>query len=124
MDELVIVIADLYVPEEGSPAVLPLPGLERIARFARGSALNDGWRPWLARRVGSQLLAEEAAACVAARCADAHGADAVWLATPVHCVAGLCSLHLDHHGLLKLPAAQLESLAEDLQSLPGLGLCA
>lgn len=116
MDELVIVIADLYLPEEGPPAVRRLPGLERIARFARGSTLTDGWRPWLARRMGSQRLAEEAPACVAARCADAQGADAVWLATPVHCVAGLCSLHLDHHGLLKLPAAQLESLAEDFRN--------
>jgi hypothetical protein len=115
--ELVIVIADLYLPEEGSPAAPALPGLERIARFGRRGVLSAGWRPWLARRVGAEALAEEAPACIAARCRDMRGAGgAVWLATPVHCVAGLASVHLDHRGLLKLSMATLAALAADFHA--------
>lgn len=73
--------------------------------------LAQGWRPWLARCVGEQALAEEPAACVAARCCDVEGS--VWLATPVHLLAGFSSLHLDHRGLLKLPMAPLRALAAD-----------
>jgi len=113
--ELVIVIADLYLPEEGSAGILALPGLERIARFGRVCALHEGWRAWLARRVGAEALAAEAPACVAARCNAARGA--LWLAAPVHCVAGLSSVHLDYRGLLKLPMATLAALAEDFQKL-------
>jgi hypothetical protein len=114
--ELVIVIADLYLPDEGSPSAPALPGLERIARFGLRTMLSTGWRPWLARRVGSEALAEDAPACIAARCCDVPGAGAAWLATPVHCVAGLASVHLDHRGLLKLPMATLEALAADFHS--------
>jgi hypothetical protein len=112
VDELVIVVSDLYLPEEGRADSVSLPGLERIARFGRKSALAD-WRPWLARRVGCEALALEAAACVAARCCNADIAGAVWLATPVHCIAGLSSVHLEHRGLLKLPLSSLAALAAD-----------
>jgi hypothetical protein len=114
--ELVIVIADLYLPDEGSPAAPALPGLERVARFGRRSVLSTGWRPWLARHVGSDALAEGAPASIAARCCNVPGAGAVWLATPVHCVAGLASVHLDHRGLLKLPMATLEALAAEFHT--------
>jgi hypothetical protein len=117
VDALVIVIVDLYLPEEGSAATLALPGLERVARFGTKTVLAKGWRPWLARRLGSERLAEEPPACVAARCCSADVAGAVWLATPVHCIAGLSSLHLDHRGLLKLPMATLEALAADFQTV-------
>jgi hypothetical protein len=111
--EFVIVIADLYLPEEGSAGQLALPGLEHIGRFAKKTALAGGWRAWLARSVGSGALAEEPPACLAARCAGAHAGGGVWLATPVHCVAGLSSVHLDHRGLLKLPLEMLGELAAD-----------
>lgn len=117
MHDLVIVVADLYLPEEGRAEALALPGLERIARFGAKSALAAGWRPWLARRVGCESLAAEPPACVAARCCTADLTGAVWLATPVHCVAGLSSLHLDHRGLLKLPMATLAALAADFQTV-------
>jgi len=51
----------LYLPEEGSADALALPGLERIARFGTKSVLAAGWRPWLARRVGCESLAEATA---------------------------------------------------------------
>jgi hypothetical protein len=115
--ELVIVVADLYLPEEGSADSLALPGLERIARFATKSVLAAGWRPWLARHVGAAALAGEPPALIAARCCSAEVADAAWLATPVHYIAGLSSLHLEHRGLLKLPMATLTALAEDFREV-------
>jgi len=115
--ELVIVVADLYLPGEGSADSLPLPGIERIARFATKSVLAGGWRPWLARRMGAAALAEEPAALIAARCCSAEVASAAWLATPVHCSAGLSSLHLEHRGLLKLPMATLHALAADFREV-------
>ena len=36
-----------------------------------------------------------------------------WIATPVHLIAGLTSLHLDRRSILRLPAPDLESLAQD-----------
>ena len=117
MRELVIVVSDLYLPEEGRADSVALPGLERMARFGKKSVLAGGWRPWLARHVGCEALALEAPACVAARCCDADIAGAVWLATPVHCIAGLSSLHLEHRGLLKLPMATLTALAADFQAV-------
>jgi hypothetical protein len=110
---LVIVIADLYLPEEGRADAVALPGLERIARFATRSVLAKGWRPWLAERVGCADLAKEAPASIAARCCNALKPGAVWLATPVHCSASLASVHLEHRGLLKLSAVELAALAAD-----------
>jgi len=55
---LVIVVADLYLPEEGRGDSVALPGLERIARFATKSTLTRGWRPWLAERLGCANLAD------------------------------------------------------------------
>jgi hypothetical protein len=117
--ELVIVVADLYLPAEGRADSLALPGLERMARFATKSVLAEGWRPWLARRMGAAALAAEPPALVAARCCSAEVAGAAWLATPVHCIAGLSSLHLEHRGLLKLPMASLTALAADFREVFG-----
>ena len=36
-----------------------------------------------------------------------------WIATPVHLIAGLTSLHLDRRSILRLPAPDLESYAQD-----------
>ena len=117
MRELVIVVSDLYLPAEGRADSVLLPGLERVARFGTKSVLAAGWRPWLARHVGCEALALEAPACVAARCCDADITGAVWLAAPVHCIAGLSSVHLEHRGLLKLPMATLHALAADFQAV-------
>jgi hypothetical protein len=37
----------------------------------------------------------------------------MWIATPVHLIAGLTSLHLDRRSILRLPAADLEGFAQD-----------
>lgn len=117
MHEFVIVIADLYLPEQGALDGVAMPGLECIARFGTRAVLRDGWRPWLARGVGCEDLAALSPARVAARCTGEELAAALWLATPVHLDAGLSSLHLDNRGLLKLPMTTLITLAEDFRKV-------
>jgi hypothetical protein len=138
--EIVIVIADLYGDPEGPPhaertAELPsedaaplqgspgMPGLEFAARFGGTLRLEQGWRPWLARWLGRAGLASEAPASIAVA-ASAMGSGAAqpsgaWLATPVHLVASLTSLHLDRRGILRLPAGELEDLAADFRTVFG-----
>ncbi len=118
MHALVIVVPDLYLPQESAAARAPaLPGLERIARFGHRRALPQGWRAWLAQYLGLSALAGEAAACVAARACPVALSGAVWLATPVHCVAGHTGVHLEQRGLLKLPPATLAALAADFDAV-------
>jgi hypothetical protein len=195
--ELVIVISDLYLAEDpsgrspglvqgqlespsGAPGKGVFPGIEHIARFGARTALEDGWRSWLARWLGRGDLANVAPAVIAAVgavpaaavdeaessadvvpvCAGADpaaagvasaiasaqpaagavsaiasaqpAADAAsaiisansaatelpsdvtfWLATPVHLITGLTSLHLDRRSILRLPTADLQSFAHD-----------
>jgi len=51
--DLVIVVSDLYIPQEAPERELPpgvaLPGLQHAARFGAKSRAAGGWRPWLAR---------------------------------------------------------------------------
>jgi len=111
--EFVIVIADLYLGEESCVDAAGLPGLERVARFGQRSVLNNGWRAWLAGSAGHPELACESAACVAALGAAEAMAGFLWVATPVHLVMGLTTLHLQQRGLLRLPMTTLRELAED-----------
>jgi hypothetical protein len=111
--ELVIVIADLYLSAEACLDAEGLAGLERVARFGRKVLLTEGWRAWLARGAGRAELAAAAPAVVAALCTAEGAADFLWLATPVHLLTGLTSLHLVQRGLLRLPMTTLRVLAED-----------
>ena len=133
MREIVIVIADLYLEpglagrptasaealEESrpQPAVSgtssdAAPGLEQLARFGDKASLADGWRSWTARWLGLSEYAREAPASIAAAAlADPPTERAVWLATPLHMIAGLTSLHCDRRSLLRLSAPELEILA-------------
>jgi hypothetical protein len=115
--EFVIVIADLYLPEESCIDTPGLAGLERLARFGRRAVLSDGWRAWLARAAGRAELAAAAPACVAALCTDEGAGQFLWLATPLHLVTGLTSLHLEQRGLLRLPMMTLRALAEDFRKV-------
>jgi hypothetical protein len=119
--ELVIVIADLYAPRGGPAAALeaatsaaPLPGIAAVARFGERRPLAAGWRPWLAQWTGRPELAAVAPAWIAAARAGLAGADgALWIASPLHLRASLTRVHLEHHGLLRLPAAEAAALAAD-----------
>ena len=124
MREIVIVIRDLYLtpqltagPEvsdrDASPgASAPVPGLEHLARFGQRGPLPDGWRAWLAHWLGlPQYASEPPASIAAAALVDAPADRVLWLATPVHLIAGLASIHFDRRSILHLPDAELEALA-------------
>lgn len=125
MREIVIVIGDLYLQaappdaSSGSGAgrgeggiTSPAPALEHLVRFGERTALPEGWRAWTARWLGlAQHAGESPASVAAAALADAPLDCAVWLATPLHLVAGLTSVHVDRRSALRLPAAELAQLA-------------
>ena len=121
MREIVIVIGDLYLPAEAPGSgtsraeggiASSAPGLEHLARFGEKTSLTEGWRAWTAHWLGLPQYAREPPAGVAAAALAAAPLDrAVWLATPLHLVAGLTSLHVDRRSALRLPGAELVHLA-------------
>lgn len=117
MREIVIVIRDLYLePELSAPGSGPgedrTPAIEHLARFGDKVTLPRGWRAWTAHWLGLPQYGREAPASVAAAALpDALANRAVWIATPLHLVAGLTSLHFDRRSVLHLPGAELETLA-------------
>ena len=129
--EIVIVIADLYLPHgtngapPGAAAVAgAAPGIESAGRFGQRAALEHGWREWLAHELGRADLAGAAPACVAAAEVAPAGPAALasgtpWIATPLHLSAGAARLALDHRGVLRLPPAELATLAADFQDTFG-----
>jgi hypothetical protein len=117
--EIVIVIGDLYLePQLTAPSATDAaelgvaPGIEQLARFGERATLPEGWRALTARWLGLPQYADVAPASVAAAALEeTPPAGAVWLATPVHLIAGMSSLHFDRRSVLRLPAADLEALA-------------
>jgi hypothetical protein len=117
--EIVIVIRDLYLEPQlnassgtDGAALTVAPGIEQLARLGDKMALPEGWRAWVACWLGLPQYADAAPASVAAAALDGVAADgAVWLATPVHLIAGMTSLHFDRRSVLRLPDADLEELA-------------
>jgi hypothetical protein len=164
--ELVVVVSDLYLPQETPERQVPqgvaLPGLQQVSRFgSRARLAGGGWRQWVAqwlldgsaadwRRtvaasadhgVGATSAATASAtptvslietvavaptATVAAmalpvaqrRMLAASGTfPCAWMATPVHLLAGLSSVHLDRRGILHLSEDDLTTLAADFQRI-------
>lgn len=123
MREIVIVIGDLYL-QAAAPAAAgagddasAAPGIDHLARFGGKTTLPEGWRAWTARWLGlPQYAGEPPASVAAAALADAPADRAVWLATPLHWVAGLTSLHVDRRSVLRLSAADSEQLAASFRA--------
>jgi hypothetical protein len=124
--EVVIVIRDLYLePEQAgmdsrraaasatdTAAPEVAPGIGQLARFGDKAALPEGWRAWTAHWLGLPQYAGAAPASVAAAALEDAPADgAVWLATPVHLIAGMTSVHFDRRSVLRLTEAELDRLA-------------
>jgi len=122
-------MGDLYLEPELTAPPLALPaasaspgasgaaGVEYIVRFGDRTTLPEGWRPWVAHWLGLPQYAREAPASVAAGAlADALADRAVWMATPVHLIAGLASVHFDRRSLLRLPDAELAALAASFRA--------
>jgi hypothetical protein len=140
MREIVIVIADLYLPSTSTEAAANAAGasdtaygmaatspgplaLEHMARFGQRRTLDveGGWRAWLARRLGRDDLVDFPPAVLATAAFDQWpplatgrptGASA-WFATPLHRIAGLTTLHLDRRSILPLSAADAEGFVLD-----------
>ena len=179
VSEIVIVIADLYLPAGSTDAAgdsyatgfaraasssraagnSPPPGtsggipaLEHIARFGHRRALAErgGWRGWLAHRLDRDDLVNVPPAVIAAAALDtvpsgpttsgsaASGSAAsgftasspavsgsiasgstAWLATPLHRIAGLTSVHLDRRSLLQLSAEEVQGFVTDFNRIFG-----
>jgi len=120
--ELVIVIADLYLPnaaDAAAPAVAAafpgVPGIEAAARFGTRTSLADGWRDWLAGSLGHPDLPGTALACTAAAVLPAPPPPELtcWIATPLSLQAGAASVRLGHHGILRLSGEEQGALAVD-----------
>ncbi|HEX4388700.1 MAG TPA: hypothetical protein VH109_08750 [Steroidobacteraceae bacterium] len=123
MHDLVIVIADLYLPPAmqaaRDAAVLGgLPGVESLGRYGARQRLASGWCDWLAGWLGRADLIGAAPARLAAAAAQAQpqAADTLWVATPVHLSAGLTRVHLEHQGLLHLNDEELAQLAREFNA--------
>ena len=123
MEEVVIVISDLFLTSAAEAASIrrvDLPGLGHIARYGTGEAVEEGWRPWLARWVGRGAVADEAPATIASAASRVVSPnfenERVWIGTPVHFIAGLSSVHLDARGLLQLESGIRHTLATEFNS--------
>lgn len=140
MHELVLVLSDFYVSQETPDRELPvgvtLPGLQQIARFATRSKAPAGWRPWLSRWLTGAAgapTATVAAAALPASLSSGTGAptpaigpavltspamsSVAWLATPMHLIAGMTSVHVDRRSILRLDAADQQTMAADFQRI-------
>jgi hypothetical protein len=93
-------------------ATLPrLPQLERW--LARGERQHDAgdWRAWLQRSWPVADPSTPPASIAAAAVEGVSAQQPVWLATPVHLVAGLDTVRLHPAGLLQLTAEEQRALA-------------
>ncbi len=127
MREIVIVIRDLYLSPElvsSAGAGGSAPGIGHLARFGTRAIPADGWRAWVARWLDLPRYGSEAPASIAAAALEnAPAGRAVWLATPVHLITGLTSLHFDRRSILALAGGELEALAASFrETFRGSGL--
>ena len=141
MQEVVIVLSDLYLPpaprpQEAGPLgsqarVGSYRGLEYVTRFGQHAALARGWRSWLLNwRYGDSVgVGTDAPASIAARASreqrptneqsarQEQSGGTVWLATPVHLLTGLSTLHLDLRGVLRLSGHETALLSREFARL-------
>ncbi|MCC6172669.1 MAG: hypothetical protein IT481_11635 [Gammaproteobacteria bacterium] len=119
MREFLLVVPDLppAAASSGAAAASAARALARL-RFAAAQPLRSGWRAWVARRLGRPdldglPLAEVVAAAILPRetPGDPASPSGAWLATPLHLVAGLDTVHLPRDGIVVLEPAEREALA-------------
>ncbi|HEV2269564.1 MAG TPA: hypothetical protein VGR92_08905 [Steroidobacteraceae bacterium] len=112
MRAIVIVIGDLYLEPQLARSEAAAPGIEYLARFGDKTTLTGGWRAWVADWLGrTQYAGATPASVAAAALPDIPAGRAVWLATPLHLIAGMTGLHCDRRSILRLERAELEVLA-------------
>lgn len=121
MREIVIVIADLYWPEgpptERELSGASLPGLARASRFGQTARLSESWfsglSHWLGRPDLAHLAPATAAATLTQLSLPSGDLTCAWIATPLHLLAGISSVHLDHRGVLRLTPEEVTQLVQD-----------
>jgi len=115
------VLPDLYRTRlsEQARATLPrLPALEWWLGQGRREQSGLSWRHWLQREWhGGALAAAQPASIAGAAVAGVPTDQPLWLATPVHFVAGLDTLRLHPAGLLRLDTAEQRELAADFHQV-------
>jgi hypothetical protein len=127
--EYLLVVPDLP-PAGAASYAAPEAHAATGLRFGAARPLGQGWRAcvagWLGRPdIGTRPVAEvvSASAHAAASVRAPAGGQCAWLATPLHLVAGLDTVHLPRDGILALSPEERESLAADFaRSLGGGGL--
>jgi hypothetical protein len=121
VSRLVLVLGDLHgVSLRGAAqAALPrLPQLERWLARARRESAAGGWRPWLRSHLRNPALRSLPLASIAAAPLSATvGTRPVWLATPVHWVAGLDTVRLHPDGLVRLTWEEQQALERDFAAV-------
>jgi hypothetical protein len=109
--ELVVILSDVYGLAEVPAAVVPT--LAQIRRFGATQRLNEGWRPWIAARLGRPDLAGLAPATLAAALARPEGDGWTLLATPLSLAARIDHVRMDPGAVLALDAADAARVATD-----------
>jgi hypothetical protein len=116
VSRLLLVIRDLYIARLSEAARASLPRLPQFEQWLvhGNSNVAAQWRPWLQR----ELLAGEArsvppASIAAAALANLPAGHPVWLATPVHLVAGLDTVRVHPAGVLRLTPEEQNALELD-----------
>ena len=125
MNRLILVLRDCYparLDREAFAALPRLTALERWLAYADIAPAHGGWRDWLWREFALKSplapdtngLAGVAPASVAAAAVpNLPAGKPLWLATPVHFVAGLDTVRLHPAGLLELDRPTQDQLAAD-----------
>jgi len=119
--ELVVILSDVYGLAEVPAAVVPT--LAQIRRFGATQRLIEGWRPWIAARIGRSDLARLAPATLAAALARPEGDSWTLLATPLSLAARIDHVRMDPGAVLELDAADAARVATDFaMTFAGSGL--
>jgi len=112
---LVVRDLDAVQPGAGVRVELPrLPALEQWLALGVAQVARGGWRQWLQRELAYPALAALPSASIAAAAVPGAPADLpVWLAAPVHFIAGLDTVRVHPAGLLRLDPGEEDALARD-----------
>lgn len=117
MPRLILVLRDLYPTrlDAATLAALPrLPVLERWLAQGEARAAPGGWRESLWRECGdASQPAVPPASIAGAAVAGVPLDQPLWLATPVHLMAGLDTVRMHPAGLLELDSSEQAALAAD-----------
>ncbi len=102
------------IAARGAPRALRAPALERLLARADGRSSVASWRAAAFRAIALDHADPPPIAVARLRAAGGAARDG-WaaLATPVHLVAGMSSVHLPADGLLEIESSEADALAAD-----------